>query len=103
MTQTRHDLVLPAALASSPAISPLLIQFQPPGSSGDIPKHANFAPSPSLCSCSLGLECSLLRSVCDLLLHSALTLPPQATRVKCHLPWTPYPFTLFVFIMAITK
>ena len=44
MTQTRHDLVLPAVLASSPAISPLLIQFQPPGSSWDIPKHANFAP-----------------------------------------------------------
>ena len=44
MTQTRHDLVLPAALASSLAISPLLIQFQPPGSSWDIPKHTNFAP-----------------------------------------------------------
>ena len=33
MTQTRHNLVLPAALASPPAISPLFIHFQPPGSS----------------------------------------------------------------------
>lgn len=109
-TQTRHDLVLPAALAPPPAISPLLIQFQPPGVLARFSKHANFTPvSESLLLFSRPRAFSLeicVRPPHFIQVYSDVASsgkPSLTTRVNCHLPWTPYPFTLFVFITAITK